>query len=116
MRLRVVPRADGGADVTAEGDTKNADDAQAAAKDIARFVRHHDDPITSLVTHGILDHVDVTAEGNLVKAHLRASLDQIANLVALVGNLIGADDSSEVPAVPSAVARPPAPGESSHVR
>jgi hypothetical protein len=114
MRLRVVPRADGSAEVSAEGDTKDADQAQAAAKDIARFVRRHDDPITSLVTRGILDHVEVTSEGTLVKARLTASLDQIANLVALVGNLIGADDSVDAPAAPSA--HSPAPGASSRLR
>jgi hypothetical protein len=114
MRLRVVPRADGSAEVSAEGDTKDAEEAQAAAKDIARFVRRHDDPITSLVTRGILDHVEVTSEGTLVKARLTASLDQIANLVALVGNLIGADDSADAPAVPSV--HSPAPGASSRLR
>jgi hypothetical protein len=97
MRLRVVPRADGSADVYAEGDTKDADDAQSAAKDVARFVRRHDDPITSLVTRGILDHVDVTSEGKLVKAHLTASLEQIANLVSLVGGIIGVDDPETAP-------------------
>jgi hypothetical protein len=101
MRLRIVPRADGGADVYAEGDTKDEDAAQGAAKDVARFVRRHDDPITSLVTRGVLDHVDVAADGKLVKAHLSASLDQIANLVDLVGRLIGADEpESPAPSPP----------------
>jgi hypothetical protein len=89
MRMRVIPRDDGGADVYVEGDTSDAEHASSAASDVAQFVRRHDDPITSLVTHGILDRVEVTAEGPLVKAHLTATRDQLATLVALVGDVLG---------------------------
>jgi hypothetical protein len=111
MRLRIVPRPDGGADVDVDGDTKDRDEAQAAAGDVARFIRRHDDPITSLLTRGILDHVDVTAEGSRVHAHLTATLDQIANLVALLSSFIGVDDSPGPPS-PSA---PPASGPGKRV-
>jgi hypothetical protein len=111
MRLRVVPRPDGGADVYAEGDTKDDDAGQAAARDVARFVRRHNDPITSLVTRGLLDHVDVTADGKMVKAHLVASLDQITNLVAVVSGFIDADEPEPPPS-----ARPAGPGATPRLR
>jgi len=101
MRLRVVPRPDGSADVYAEGDTKDESAAAAAAKDVAHFIRRHDDPITSLLTHGILAHVEVTTEGKRVEAHLTASLDQISNLVALAGDLIGVGDDGTSGETPS---------------
>jgi hypothetical protein len=102
MRLRVVPRADGSADVLAEGDTPDTDAAQSAVADVTRFVRRHNDALTSLLTHGIFDHVQVTAEGTLVKAHLTASLDQIATLVSLVAGFLGV--SEEPPGVSSGAA------------
>jgi hypothetical protein len=109
MRLRVVPRADGSADVLAEGDTPDADAAQSASADVARFARRHNDALTSLLTHGLFDRVQVTTEGNLVKAHLTASLDQIATVVSLVAGFLGVREPSEASSggAPSAAAPPP---------
>jgi hypothetical protein len=104
MRLRVVPHTDGSADVLAEGDTPDAESAQGAAPDVARFVRRHNDAITSLLTHGLFDQVQVTAEGTQVKARLTASLDQIATMVSLVAGLLGVSDEP-----PGAAASAPAP-------
>ncbi len=89
MRLRVVPRADFGADVFIDGDTKDAAESAAAADGLRKIVRRHDDAFTSLVTHGLLDHVEVTSEGPLVTAHLVVTLDQIEALTALVAGFLG---------------------------
>jgi hypothetical protein len=102
LRLRVVPRADAGADVFIDGDTKDVADAAAAAEVIRRVFRRHNDAITSLITHGLLDRVDVTAEGSLVKVHLVATRDQIQTLVVLVGEFLGV----EPPQPPSPTAFP----------
>ena len=101
MRLRVVPRPDEGADVFIDGDTKDAQTASEAAEDVKGIVRRHNDTFTSLATHGLLDHVDVAPEGNLVRLHLTASRRQIETLVNLVGSLLGVS--------PSGAAVPPAP-------
>jgi hypothetical protein len=106
MRLRVVPRADAGADVLIEGDTSDAEAASQAADAIRQVVRRHDDAITSLLTHGLLDHVDVGTDGSVVKAHLTATRDQIETLVTLVGDLLGIPP--DVPPVPAAPL-PPSP-------
>jgi hypothetical protein len=100
MRLRVVPRSDGGADVFIDGDTKDSDAALEAADVVRRVFRRHDDAITSLITHGLLDHVDVTTEGNVVKSHLVATRDQIQTLIALVGSFLGVEPPVQ-PASPS---------------
>ena len=100
LRLRVVPRTDGGADVFMEGDTKDSAASTEAADVVRRVFRRHDDAITSLITHGLLDHVEVTAEGDLVKAHLVASRDQIQTLVTLVGDFLGVEPPSQPKAAP----------------
>ncbi len=89
LRLRVVPRSDDGADVFVEGDTPDMTSAVSAADAVARIVRRHNDMITSLLTHGLFDHVQVSADGNLVKAHLTATRDHLETLVALVASLLG---------------------------
>jgi hypothetical protein len=91
LRLRVVPRPDDGADVFLEGDTKDALTAAAAAPLVRQMIRRHDDPFTSLLTHGLLDHVEVSAEGSLVKVHLLATREHIETLVALVGGFLGVE-------------------------
>ena len=63
------------------------------------IVKRHNDWITSSVTHGLLDHVEVTTEGGVVHAHLTASRDQIETLVALVGDLLGIHPPGPVPTV-----------------
>jgi hypothetical protein len=89
MRLRVVPRADLGADLFIEGDTKDAGEAAGAADGLRRLVRRHNDTLTSMITHGLFDHVEVTSEGGLVHAHLVVTLDQIETLTALVAGFLG---------------------------
>ncbi len=104
LRLRVVPRSDDGADVFVDGDTKDAEAASAAAPQIRQMIRRHDDPFTSLLTHGLLDHVEVSSEGSTVKVHLQATRDHIETLVALVGGFLGVEPPV-APADPSASPR-----------
>jgi hypothetical protein len=105
MRLRAVPRPDLGVDVFIEGDTQDADAAAGAARDLRAFVRRHDDAFTSMLTHGLLDHVETTTEGALVKTHLVVTLDQLETLTALVSGFLGVQ-----PDLPPAPPTPAAPG------
>jgi hypothetical protein len=104
MRLRVVPRSDDGADVFIDGDTADPEAAAHAADAVRAIVRRHNDGLTSLLTHGLLDHVDVTPEGSQVRVHLTASRDQIETLVTLVGDFLGVRPGGSV--VPPAPAPP----------
>jgi hypothetical protein len=103
LRLRVVPCTDAGADVFIDGDTKDAAAAAEAADVVRRVFRRHDDAITSLVTHGLLDHVEVTTEGSMVKAHLVATRDQIQTLTTLVGDFLGVEPPSQTFAPPASL-------------
>ena len=87
-RMRIVPRDDDGADVYVDGDTKDAATAAQAAEDLKGLVARHNDMWISLATHGLLDHVDVTSEGPMVKVHLTATRDQIATIVNLVATFL----------------------------
>jgi hypothetical protein len=107
LRLRVVPRPDDGADVFVEGDTKDADAATAAAPLVRQMIRRHDDPFTSLLTHGLLDHVEVSSEGPLVKVHLVATRDHVETLVALVGGFLGVEPPGTGPSGTAAPLAPP---------
>jgi hypothetical protein len=104
MRLRAIPRPDLGVDVFIDGDTKDPEAAAGAAEDLRRFVRRHDDALTSMVTHGLLDHVETTTEGSMVKTHLVVTLDQLETLVALVSGFLGVQ-----PDLPQAPVAPPPP-------
>jgi hypothetical protein len=106
MRLRVVPGADLGADVFIEGDTKDAGEAADAADGIRRLVRRHNDALTSMITHGLFDHVEVGSEGALVKAHLTVTLDQIETLTALVAGFLGVQPDLSAPPAPGAASAP----------
>jgi hypothetical protein len=107
MRLRVVARPDEGADVFIDGDTKDADTAAQAADGVRRLIRRHNDTLTALVTHGLLDHVEVTSERSTVKVQLTATRDQIETLVAIVGGYLGVQPPA--PSMPGAAAPPAAP-------
>jgi hypothetical protein len=104
MRLRAVPRPDLGVDVFIEGDTQDADAAAGAARDLRAFVRRHDDALTSMVTHGLLDHVETTTDGALVKTHLVVTLDQLETLTALVSGFLGVQP--DLPPTPPTSAAP----------
>jgi hypothetical protein len=110
MRLRVVPRPDEGADVFIDGDTKDAETAAAAATVVRQMIRRHNDAFTSLLTHGLLDHAEVAAEGSVVKVHVQATRDHIETLVALVGGFLGVEPppAASGSAVPAPL-RPPGP-------
>jgi len=89
MRLRVVPRADEGADVFIEGDTRDAGEAAQAVAQLRAMVRRHNDPLTSLITHGLLDRVEVSTDGPKVLVHNVVTRDQIETIAGLVGGLLG---------------------------
>jgi hypothetical protein len=106
LRLRVVPRVDQGADVLVDGDATDSASAASAAAELARFVRRRNDTLTSLVTHGLLDQVEITSEGSSLKIHLAVTEDQIDLLTALVGDFLGVEPD-DPPAPPARPLGPP---------
>jgi hypothetical protein len=90
LRLWIVPRnADGGADVYGEGDTASASACTAAAETIARLVQDQNSFGVQLLTHGLLNGVQLRADDKTVRLHLSASRDQIEVILAFVGGQLG---------------------------
>jgi hypothetical protein len=101
LRLRVVPRADNGADAFLEGDTKDPESAALAAPEIAKLIRRRTSGFASLFLHGALDDVEVRPEGARVLVHLSV-------LASLAGALLGVP-MPDLPAGSSSGAAPPMP-------
>jgi hypothetical protein len=109
LRLRVVPRADSGADAFLEGDAKDPESAAEAASEIEKAIRRRNSGLTSLLTHGIFDGVEVRAEGAKVLVHLSVTLEEIKTLASLAGAFLGVA-MPDVPDVQHGSARDPATG------
>jgi hypothetical protein len=103
LRLWVVPRADGSADVYAEGDCS---DEAAAIKiaseltnELARVNSLGFGPFTvSVLTNGLLDQAQVNPEGKKVKLHILANQRQLEAILQLAAGQLGA----QVPPLPAA--------------
>lgn len=89
MRLWILPRADGGADVHAEGDTPDADSGAAAAAALRKVIRDQNSVFVRMVTNGLLDTVEITADGSVVRLRAPVSRDQLETLLSLVASQLG---------------------------
>ena len=90
LRVWIIPRAtDGGADVYAEGDCTDAAAAQDNAAKAAKYVQDQNSLGVRMITNGLLNNVDIHAEGSTVKGHLSASREQIQNILGLVAGQLG---------------------------
>lgn len=98
LRLWIVPRpSDGGADVWAEGDCPDASTATQAADSFRQTVAQKNSLAVKMVTGGLLNHVEVTSEGAMVKLHLTATKEQIEAILGLVGAQLGVPASPPSP-------------------
>jgi hypothetical protein len=109
LRLWVLPRSDGSAEVFAEGDTASDAEAVAAADDIGKVVgRFKSNFLVRALTKGLLNGVDVKSSGKLVTLHLDANQEQLEALLSIVEGQVRARKGPAPP--PSASA--PAPSSS----
>ena len=95
LRLWVVPRADGSADVFAEGDctdeTAAITIAQELTNELARMNALGFGPFTvSMVTRGLLDKAQVDPDGKKVKLHIVATPQQLEAILQLAAGQVGA--------------------------
>jgi hypothetical protein len=106
FRVWIVPRnGDGGADVYGEGDTASPDAAEGAAAVIDRLIQEQNSFGVQLLTRGLLNHVEIRADGPTIRMHLSASREQIQVILAFVAGQLGVS----LPPEPSASAAPPPP-------
>ncbi|WP_394838883.1 hypothetical protein LVJ94_18495 [Pendulispora rubella] len=100
MRLWVVPRADGGAEVYGEGDTPDPASASAAADALRKVVRSQNSIAVRLITQNLLGTVDIIDQGSMVRLHGPVTREQLDALLGLVAGQLGVT-------LPSDPARPP---------
>jgi hypothetical protein len=113
LRLWVMPRSDEGADVFAEGDCANDADAADAAKQIKGVLdRYRRNVFVRAMTHGLLDSLEVTSEGKLVKLHLEPTREQLEVLLGIIAGQIRSLKGAPPPPPPAPLTPPsgiPAP-------
>lgn len=90
-RAWVVPKDDGGLDVFAEGDCADAAAASAAVDELAALVHRTNGFMVRLATHGILDSVEIVADGATVRVHLAPTFDQLEATLTIAGAALGVD-------------------------
>jgi hypothetical protein len=103
LRLWIVPRADGGADVFGEGDTPDAPAAASAVRDLQKILRSVNTLGIEIVTHGLLNNLEFTADGSTVRLHLPASRDQLEIILSLVAGAMGVNIPLPPPPAPPGV-------------
>ncbi len=89
LRLWIVPRSDGGADVYGAGDTPDPASASAAVTSLKRLVRDQNSLGVQILTHGLLNGIELTDDGSTVRLHLLATRDQLEVVLALVAGKLG---------------------------
>jgi hypothetical protein len=96
MRMWIIPRADGGADIYAEGDTTDAAAATQIADDLTQVIKQYNQMAflglsVSMMTRRLLDGARVVPDGTQVKLHVSASQAQLEAVLGLVAAATGAN-------------------------
>ncbi len=99
LRMWIVPRnADSGADLYIEGDCPDAASAQQAAESLKNTLRQKNSFGVRMLTAGLLNNVEFSSDGAMVKGHLSASKDQIDAILGLAAGQVGATLPPPAPA------------------
>ena len=96
LRMRIMTRADDGADIFIECDTKDPATAEQAADQVRRTILRYAGLSSAASIFGmgydtdhLLDNVEVTTDGKLVKIHRTATRHQIEMVARIVAQLVG---------------------------
>ena len=84
MRLKVSTRSDGGADITIDGDCRDEETAERAAEAVRRTIRENNTFVVSMGTAGLLNHPEVTSDGQKLHVRVRATRDQVEATIAAI--------------------------------
>lgn len=103
IRLWIIPRADGAANVYAEGDCTDEAAAVDSADRLTELIRRQNSLGVKFATRGLLNKAVVVAEGKKITLHVEASPDQLEAVLQLVAAAVNAQVAPPSPA-------PPAPG------
>ncbi len=118
LRLWVLPRADGSAEVFAEGDCATDADATDAAAQIAKIFTGFKSSTALRMfkpqLYALVNGVEVKPSGKLVTLHLDASQEQLEELLGIVEGMVRSAKGTKPPApAPSTTGTPSASPSSS---
>jgi hypothetical protein len=91
IRLWIVPRADGGADIHGEGDCTDAAAAVDSADRLTELLKRQNSLGVRFATRGLLNNAAVVAEGSKIKLHVLANPEQLEAILQLVAASVGAN-------------------------
>ncbi len=92
LRLWIVPNnSSGGADIYGEGDTASPEACRDAVHVLQAVVRDQNSFAVKLVTHGLLDGVELTADGPTVRLHAPVVREQLEVILAFAAGRLGVD-------------------------
>lgn len=101
IRLWIVPRADGGADVHAEGDCTDPAAALDSADRLTELLRRQNSLGVRFATRGLLNNAAVVADGTKIKLHVLASPEQLEAVLQLAAAAVNAQVAPPGPTSPS---------------
>jgi hypothetical protein len=107
IRLWIIPRADGGADVYGEGDCTDEAAAIDSADRLTELLKRQNSIGVRFATRGLLNNAAVVAEGTKIKLHILANAEQLEAVLQLTAAAVNAQlaPPANAPAPPP----PPAP-------
>jgi len=91
LRLWIIPRADGGADVHAEGDCADESGATDSADALNNLIKQQNSIGVRIATRGLLNNATVVPEGKQIKLHVQASQEQLEAVLNAVAAFLGAN-------------------------
>ncbi len=92
LRLWIIPKnADGGADIYAEGDTATSDLCHDAVSVLRAVIRDQNSFGVKLLTHGLLDNVELTSDGAMLHMHIPVVREQLEVILAFAAGRLGVD-------------------------
>lgn len=91
IRTWIIPKADGGADVYAEGDCTDVAAAIDSADRLTDLLKRQNSLGVKFATRGLLNKAVVVADGNKITLHVEASPEQLEAVLQLVGAAVNAN-------------------------
>jgi hypothetical protein len=95
LRVWIVPRMDGGADVHAEGQCADPAAAVLSSDEIKAFLTKYrgslEGAFANVASHGLINAIEVSPDGDVVRLHADANKEQVDAVIGFVAAQLGVD-------------------------
>jgi len=111
LRVWVLPLADGGAEIHGEGECSDAPGANDSTGEIKSFLQRFrgsmEGAVANMISRGLINAIEVSSDGNLVRFHAHANREQVDAVIGFVGAQLGADVNAPASAASGGSVRRP---------